>query len=221
MDAEFPREAEHLAHCTECFRFVEARRELGAGLRLVCQSAPKPSPALDAAVLATYRRRITGDTLLVESRTRTFKVVCWTTAAATVLALAAALLLPSARKLEGSNVKMELARPQMPPPVAPVKSMNSVPRTNAASSAKTRQNSARGARRAPPVATAKSPASEDFRSLMYCDALSCGGAMQLIRVQLPSSAAAFEQAAASPDRAIYADVLVGSDGIARGIRVLQ
>ena len=220
-DAEFPREAEHLAHCTACVRFVEARRELGAGLRLVRESAPKPSPALDAAVLATYRRRITGDTLLVESRTRRFKVVCWTTAAATVLALAAALLLHSARRLESSNVKIELARPQMPPPVAPVKSMNSAPRTNAASSSKTRQNSARGARRAPQVATTKSPASEDFRSLMYCDALSCGGAMQLIRVQLSSSAAAFEQAAASPDRAIYADVLVGSDGIARGIRVLQ
>jgi len=56
---------------------------------------------------------------------------------------------------------------------------------------------------------------------MYCDALSCGGAMQLIRVQLPSSAAAFEPAAATPYGTIYADVLVGSDGIARGIRVVQ
>jgi len=219
-DAEFPREAEHLAHCTACVRFVEARRELGAGLRLARESAPKPSPALEAAVLTTYRRRITGDTLLVESRRRSFKVVCWTTAAATALALAAALLLHSSSRLETSNAKIESARPQMPP-VAPVKSMNSVPRTNAASSWKTRQNSARAARPAPQVATTKSPASEDFRSLMYCDALSCGGALQLIRVRLPSSAAAFEQAAASPDRAIYADVLVGSDGIARGIRVVQ
>ncbi|MGA7294303.1 MAG: hypothetical protein WBW53_12125 [Terriglobales bacterium] len=45
--------------------------------------------------------------------------------------------------------------------------------------------------------------------------------MQLIRVQLPSSAAAFELAAASSDGAIYADVLVGSDGIARAIRVVR
>ena len=57
MDAEFPGEAEHLAHCTECARFVEARRELGAGLRLVRESAPEPSAALEAAVLANYRRR--------------------------------------------------------------------------------------------------------------------------------------------------------------------
>ena len=61
MDAEFPGEAEHLAHCSECARFVEARHELGAGLRLVRESAPEPSAALEAAVLANYRRQITSD----------------------------------------------------------------------------------------------------------------------------------------------------------------
>lgn len=220
MDAKFPREAEHLAHCSECARFVEARHELGAGLRLVRESAPEPSAALEAAVLANYRRRITGDPPLVRSRTRRFTVVCWAAAAAAVLALAAALVHP-ARRLETSNLKIESAQPPMAQPGTSEKGANRVPWTTAASSRKTRLRSARQPRRAPQVATTKSPASEDFRSLMYCDALSCGGAMQLIRVQLPSSAAAFESAAASPDEAIYADVLVGSDGIARGIRVVR
>jgi hypothetical protein len=221
VDAKFPREAEHLAHCTECARFVEARHELGAGLRLVRESAPEPCAALEAAVLANYRRRITGDPPLVRSRTRRFTVVCWTAAAAAVLALAAALLLHPARRLETSNLKIESAQPPMAQPGTSGKGASRVPWTNAASSPKTRLRSARQPRRAPQVETTKSPASKDFRSLMYCDALSCGGAMQLIRVQLPSSAAAFEPAAASPDGAIYADVLVGSDGIARGIRIVQ
>jgi len=91
IDAEFPREAEHLAHCTECARFVEARHELGTGLRLVCESAPEPSAALEAVVLANYRRRIIGNPPLVRSRTRRW-VVCWTAAAAAMLALAAVLL---------------------------------------------------------------------------------------------------------------------------------
>jgi hypothetical protein len=216
MDAKSPREAEHLAHCTECARFVEARHQLGAGLRLVRESAPEPSAAFEAAVLANYRRRITGDPPLVRSRTPTFKVVCWTAAAAAVLAL----LLHPARRLETSNLKTESTQPPMAHPGVSQKAANRVPWTNAASSPKTRLRSARQPRRAPQVATTKSPASEDFRSLMYCDALSCGGTMQLIRVQLPSSAAAFEPTAASPDGAIYADVLVGSDGIARGIRVV-
>ena len=221
MDAEFPGEAEHLAHCTECARWVEARRELGAGLRLVRESAPESSAALEAAVLANYRRRITGDPPLVRSRTRRFTVVAWTTAAAAVLALAGAFLLHPARRLETSNSKIGSAQPPMAQPSTSAKGANRVPWTTAASLPKTRLRFARQPRRAPQLATAKSPASEDFRSLMYCDALSCGGAMQLIRVQLPSSAAAFEPAAAAPYGAIYADVLVGSDGIARGIRVVQ
>jgi hypothetical protein len=219
-DAKFPPEAEHLAHCTECARFVEARRELGAGLRLVRESAPEPSAALAASVFANYRRRITGDPPLVRPRTHRFAVVCWATAAAAVLALSAVLLHP-ARRLETSNVKIESAQPPIAQPGISENGANRVRWTKAASSPKTRLRSARQPRRAPQLATTRSPASEDFRSLMYCDALSCGGAMQLIRVQLPSSAAAFEPAAALPYGAIYADVLVGSDGIARGIRVVR
>jgi hypothetical protein len=222
MDAEFPGEAEHLAHCTACARFVEARCKLGSGLRLVRESAPEPSAALMTSVLANYRAQISGgDPTLVRSRTRRFAVVAWTTAAAAVLALAGALLLHPARRLETSNSKIESAQPPVAETGTFEKGANRVPWTKAASSPKTRLRSARQPRRAPPAATTKSPVSEDFRSLMYCDALSCGGAMQLIRVQLPSSAAAFEPAAALPYGAIYADVLVGSDGIARGIRVVQ
>jgi hypothetical protein len=221
MGAKFPRETEHLAHCPECARFVEARRELGAELRLVRESAPEPSAALEAAVLANYRRGIAGDPPLVRTGTRRFTIVYWTAAAAAALALAAALFVHPARRLETSNLNIESAQPPTAQPGTSEKGANRVPWTNDASSLKARQRSVRQPRRAPQGATTKSPAFEDFRSLMYCDALSCGGAMQLIRVQLPSSAAAFEPAAASPDRAIYADVLVGSDGIARGIRVVQ
>jgi hypothetical protein len=221
MDAKFPPEVEHLARCAECARFVEARHQLRAGLHLVRESTPEPSAALEAAVLANYRRRITGDRTLGRSRTSRFTVVAWTTAAAAVLALAGALLLHPARRLETSNSRIESAQRPIAETGTFEKGANTVPWTNTASSPKTRRRSARQPRRAPQLATAKSPASEDFRSLMYCDALSCGGAMQLIRVQLPSSAAAFEPAAASAYGAIYADVLVGSDGIARGIRVVQ
>ena len=222
MDAEFPSEAEHLAHCAECACFVAARRKLGTGLSLVRESAPEPSAALEAAVLENYRRQITGDLSVVKSRGRGFAVVNWTTALAAGLALAAVLLFHPAPRLDTSNLKIESAeQSSVAQPVTSVKAANRVPWTNTASSQKTRLLSARRPRRAPQRDIAKSPASEDFRSLMYCDPFSCGGAMQLIRVQLPSSAAALVPAAALPDGAIYADVLVGSDGVARGIRVVQ
>ena len=222
MDAEFPGEAEHVAHCSECARFVEARRELRAGLRFARESAPEPSAALETAVLANYRAQTRGcQPTLVRSRTRRFTVAAWTMAAAAVLAIAGAVLLHPARRLETSIAKIESAQPPIAEMATFEKGANSVPWTHGRSSPKTRLRSARQRLRAPQVATTKSPASEDFRSLMYCDALSCGGAMQLIRVQLPSSAAALEPAPASSDGVIYADVLVGSDGIARGIRIVQ
>ena len=69
-----------------------------------------------------------------------------------------------------------------------------------------------------PVRAARS-LPDGFRSLMYCDVLSCPEAMDMIRVQLPTSAmpgpaAGFIQ----PSGSVTADVLVGPDGIARGIR---
>jgi hypothetical protein len=65
-----------------------------------------------------------------------------------------------------------------------------------------------------------SPA-DGFRSLMYCDDLSCGGGMQMVRVELPARAAGFTQVSGSPGGFVTADVLIGSDGFARGIRIVH
>lgn len=220
MDADFLCEAEHLAHCTECARFVEGRRQLGDGLRLVRESAPQPSPALETAVLANYRRRATADVPLMRPGTQRLTAVRWIAAAAAVLALAAAILFRPTQRLATSGLRIESAPPPMAQANTAKKNANGVAYTNRRFSAKRRERSARQRLQAT-VATTKTPDFEDFRSLMYCDALSCGGTMQLIRVELPFSGAAFEPAAAPTGGVIYADVLVGSDGIARGIRVVQ
>ena len=61
----------------------------------------------------------------------------------------------------------------------------------------------------------------DFRSLMYCDELSCSGPMEVIRMQLPASDLLFAPGSNSANGTVLADVLVGPDGIARGIRIVQ
>ena len=55
---------------------------------------------------------------------------------------------------------------------------------------------------------------------MYCDELSCDGGMEVVRVQLPSSAAGFMPVPTVGNRVVTADVLVGADGFARGIRIV-
>jgi hypothetical protein len=69
-----------------------------------------------------------------------------------------------------------------------------------------------------PAPVAASALPPGFHSLMFCDELSCGEALEVIRVQLPSSAGML---AASGGQPVFADVLVGPDGIARGIRVVE
>src|SRR5262249_42904456 len=68
---------------------------------------------------------------------------------------------------------------------------------------------------------ADTPLPEEFHSLMYCDELSCAGAMEMIRVQLPSAMVARPAGLMQSGDAVYADVLVGADGIARGIRIVE
>jgi len=60
-----------------------------------------------------------------------------------------------------------------------------------------------------------------FQGLMYCDPLSCPGAMDVIRVELPPPV--LESGGAGPKARgiVFADVLVGADGIARGIHVVE
>jgi hypothetical protein len=55
---------------------------------------------------------------------------------------------------------------------------------------------------------------------MFCDELSCVGDMDVVRVQLPSAVVPRRASALpQPTGFVNADVLVGPDGIARGIRV--
>ena len=58
-------------------------------------------------------------------------------------------------------------------------------------------------------------------NLMYCDQISCSGALDIIRMQLPASPVAGDSTSAPAQDVVLADVLVGSDGVARAIRIVN
>jgi len=215
-DDELRVELEHLAHCVDCARYVRAQRELGNSLRLVREAIPELPAALDAAVLAGYRRHL-GERYraVVQVRDkRSLALLRWGAAVAVVLLTAALLYRPEHRAQPTAD------RTVVSPPVV------ALPARVTTQVAK----DLRGTRRRPATATHRhsalpstSPAAVSalppgFRSLMFCDELSCGEALEVIRVQLPSSAGTL---AASGGQPVFADVLVGPDGIARGIRVVE
>jgi hypothetical protein len=217
--------AEHLGICPECNRFVEERKELAQLLQLVRDSAPALPASLDCAVLKDYRGYLFTRRYAVLSAKPT-RIglgggLVWAAAVtlASVVAFGGMILfiprqhsrvahhveehLPVVAPQTNSHAKKEIAAQQ--PNHHVLKPIASVKRTKSLVVA----------------ADQNTPMPTRFRSLMYCDLLSCPGTMDIIRVQLPSTLLGVTPASGPADGFIYADVLVGPDGIARGIRVVE
>ncbi len=218
--------AEHVATCPKCDLFITERKELEKQLHLVSSAGPEIPPSLDNAVLANYRRYMAerpssavSNPVILRTNSRTALGWAAAMAFAVVVAYGGTLLfiprqhvwvdrqdtarqpvVPQAQRMANK----ETARTQEITRKAPRSDGDSVKRANPASLAE-RDNSF--------------PAR--FQSLMYCDQISCPGAMDVIRVQLPSPVLGLTPASARTNGAVSADVLVGPDGIARGIRVVE
>jgi hypothetical protein len=217
--------AEHVSTCADCAQYVADQRALGRSLRLVRETVPAVPESLDAAVVTRYRQHLAQrrDAPSAERGHRLLRTAAWAwgVAAAAVLTIAAFWFFSPSHK---ATSKLTSTPNPSGVPVAPAASetpaapATGTTKNHVTPNAKTyRPKIARGPGR--PVLEAKS-LPEGFRSLMYCDALSCPSDMDMIRVQLPASAMVrqvpgFIQTSGS----VTADVLVGPDGIARGIRL--
>ena len=216
-DPEFRVEIEHLVHCAECARYVDTQRQLGAGLRRLREAVPQLPGRLDASVLGHYRRNVMNRPHPnAATARRRLAILCITGAAAAMILVAVVVFFLRPRAASPSSGPRPPESAAMSQPIA---------RSTSASfsgPAKMRSSPPVGGRHSTlPVATPAISLSPGFRSLMYCDELSCGGVMELIRVQLPSSGIGLGPALAPASGTIIADVLVGPDGIARGIRIVE
>jgi len=220
--------AEHASTCPDCSRFVAEQRELGKSLREIRESAGPVAQSVDTAVLSNYQRHI-ADQRAQHHATINGKVrprLVWGFAA-----FAAGLLLVAGVLLFW---RQPTAITTAPPTTIPADTVSAkeAPKSPAAEvRGDVRRHTPKplNAKRvfpSSPERTARLPVRsvrslpEGFRSLMYCDELSCPQDMEMIRVQLPTSAmprqvSSFVQTGGS----VTADVLVGPDGIARGIRL--
>jgi hypothetical protein len=212
--------AGHVSECLECARFVEVQKELALGIRLLRDSSPRVSATLDSVVLAQYRdrRALSRDSKAkLWARKPTIIALSWGMAIAAVV-LIAIFVVP-----RQNNVKTQVRpTPSQPVTAARVEEPQQaavVPQT--AKRRRPRTVSLPQSQQALSSTSAPVPLPDGFRSLMYCDALSCGGGMELVRVQLPFQPAGVMPGVQQTPNVISADVLVGPDGVARGIRIVQ
>ena len=211
----------HINGCSDCKKSLEQRRELALGLQRIRKAAPAVPEAVDAAVLMAFRKRLATQHDEVPRYQRTGRPAMFSYRAAVIAAVGMLIffLLPGERAVP----RIETARAPQPEVTneAPGSASRSTP--NRAFSQSTRNIGKKihqhsYPRKATDDHTLLSPG---FASLMYCDRLSCAGEMEIVRVQVSPSMLGVP--AARPDKAspVLADVLVGPDGIARGIRFEQ
>jgi len=219
LDIEFRGEAEHVAECRECARFVQERRELAATLRVARESVPQFPGWLDDVALTYYRRQAANYPSRLNSRRPrlAFSLMVWIAAVVASALVAAGLLSFSRRKTDSAIIRPQTAA-QPSFPSQPVTAIKLAPLSSSRSQLVDRSDRRRPASS---VARKRRPAPAGFRSLIYCDELSCGGALQVIRLQLPSPFTPFVPISVTGSRTVLADVLIGPDGIARGIQVFE
>lgn len=213
----------HVAICSACGQFVRERQSLRRNLRLVRESVGSVPESLDAAVLSSYRRFIAGreEVPRVSVGKPYFPmIVRWGVVAVVALTVAATALFVH-RKPSKATAAPSPGRPYtttIPAVLTPTPTAR--PQIRAAKRSVPQVRRRRRSLDARSVVRAVAPIPDDFRGLMYCDELSCGGAMDMIRVQLPSSMIARPNLAfRRTSGPVSADVLIGPDGIARGIRI--
>ena len=214
---------EHISTCADCGRFVAQQRDLGKNLRLVRESASSLPESTDALVVQNYRLHVAEQQQKRSKGSiyqfRDASALAWSAIAAAAL-LGISFWMFSARKTGVTAVPATAHQPTVIPSVQVLAQDPSAPAVRTAGqkqAARLRSHSERHPAFAPIRVARSLP--DGFRSLMYCDALSCPEAMDMIRVQLPTTAmpgqvSGFMRTSGS----VTADVLVGPDGIARGIR---
>jgi len=214
----------HIRACADCRSLFEIQLEVAKHLRVVRDTAAQVPESLDLMVLANYRCRIAGQTTrsdAISLRKRIPpKALAWSGAVAAGLLIAGLLTFAVKRKANTTvpphAVELAKGSQSLNPSTtntAVLEKKNIKPRT---------ANAPKVRRTQPAVSATATPSlSDGFRSLMYCDQMSCAEAMQVIRVQLPNSFAEPMRTSASTNGVVFADVLVGPDGIARGIRIVE
>jgi hypothetical protein len=176
----------HLAECPACRAHMARQQELAAGLRRMAEtfSGTRAPARVETRLLRAFRDQNGVPALQV--RNRWLMPLCWSAAAALLLALA--LWLSGARQ----------AIPQRPTPALAEVAFSSDPDTVAQD--------------------------DGFIPLPHAERIAPNEAINMVRMEVPRSTLLELGFTVNPDQTadqVEADVLLGSDGMARAVRFLD
>jgi hypothetical protein len=233
----------HVEQCVPCRDHWDAERALSDNLRSLSRTMNSlPAPAhLEGALLAAFRDRAN----MVQLRREPRRWRYWAAAVAAVLLIGIAVSAWRAGVFSGTRKELQAVTPKseplpnpqppQPQPIAKVSDSGTVSKTQQPKPAprprvKTNRETVLPSQTVPDTASAVAANSEtkevtsDFVALGYGNALDLQDGGQLVRVELPRAALARFGLLLDMDHAnerVKADVLVGTDGLARAIRFVK
>lgn len=216
----------HLDECVECSAYIEARRLLLQRLQWLANAERQARPEFEQKVLERYRARFgkpVNTDFALEPRPSAWKrLPAWVTVAAS---LALLILINTTFQEPNSSPRVsvvpEAAAPSGASTIQKVESpldLNPIARAQRARRAKhhvqAAETSATMERRAQPLRQSDNERAgiETFRPLVYCDNVTCNGPMQVVQVKIGRGGEV---------PPLKAELLVGMDGVARAIRVVN
>jgi len=226
---EIDREAAgHMEICADCRRLADAEDEITSSLQMVREIAPAVPASLDLAVIAAYRKQFDraapSSMAVIPKSSQMIGRLAWAGLAAAVV-IGAVLLMVNRKTGPPVRPTVATGRTAAVVPPEPPRVQRTLSVAQAAHAMAKKAHRPRMVRPAahdtPTDAVARYTPSPGFQNLMYCDALSCSGAMEVIRIQVPASAINRVPAWQSTNGFVQADVVVGSDGVARAIRIVR
>jgi len=228
---------DHAGSCDHCRVRLAAEQQLSRHLRALSE-AMRPlgaAPEIDARVIAACRSRSTVFNFRTPQRRQT-----WAAVAAVVLLLVGlgvrwrhVLLKPNNSTVDQTHTaEIQPSTPKSAPKVSsdsPIRAVHEAiaHKSKSVASRSLTLRSPKTDRQGSPISSAgnaKNEIATDFFSVGDTSALSLADGGQLVRVELPRSALMRFGLPVNTERAserVKADVLVGSDGIARAIRFVR
>ncbi len=210
-----PALLEHTRECERCAKLADRELELRGSLLRLAESSQflRPSENVKRNLLAALNSN-------TPVRPRRVFVLRLAFAAAAVLCLGIGLLYwrnarpqPVPEVAHQPETQPKQAAPQQSVPVQTVAAMPKANRNPVQVAATTKRPALQQS------TVAKAQPQNDFYPVIMCDSLTCAGPTVAVRVELPASP--LVNRGGGSNRTVMADLLVGEDGLVRGVRVLQ
>jgi hypothetical protein len=196
----------HASECRACAIRLDSELALRESLVLLANSSrsSEPSPLIKSNLFAELERNAPAPAPRKSGWAFAF-------AAVVVLCAAAGLLFWRSKPQQPAVVQVQ--------PSIPTPQVTPAPQVEQSAVAKAEVAAAPKPKRIEPRPQQQAAAPNDFYPVVMCDSLSCSGPMFSVRVELPASPLAIRSGGGN--RTVMADLLVGEDGLVRGVRVLQ